>query len=263
MNDENPYETPGTDLIPEITGTSDELKPPRAVSAGRGWTWWRDAFSLFARDWGLWLGVGIVFMVIQMVLAIIPLGSIVGNLLMPVFIAGMVWGARESDRSGGFQFNHLFIGFQRQTGPLIGLGASLFGITLVMFLVAGVFVLLVVGGVSLFQFSGNPEQMAEAMGPGVLIFILLVLALYVPVLMMFWFASTLVLLHETPIFEAMGISFRGCLANMGPFLIYGLAGMVLSFLGSIPFMLGWLVLLPVLFISIYTAYKDIYLHQTS
>lgn len=44
-----------------------------------------------------------------------------------------------------------------------------------------------------------------------------------------------------------------------PFLVYGVVMMVLSVLASLPLLLGWQVLGPVLAASLYTSYKDIYL----
>ena len=46
--------------------------------------------------------------------------------------------------------------------------------------------------------------------------------------------------------------------NILPFLIYGLVAMVLVILGSLPLMLGLLVVVPLLTIAIYTAYRDIF-----
>ena len=45
---------------------------------------------------------------------------------------------------------------------------------------------------------------------------------------------------------------------MLPFLLYGVIGLVASAVASVPLGLGWLVLLPLLFLSVYTSYRDIY-----
>jgi len=78
--------------------------------------------------------------------------------------------------------------------------------------------------------------------------------------MLFWFAPTLVVLHpEVGVMEALGLSFRACLRNVLPFLLYGVVLFVLAIVATIPLMLGWLVLWPVLIGSIYASYKDIFL----
>jgi uncharacterized membrane protein len=56
----------------------------------------------------------------------------------------------------------------------------------------------------------------------------------------------------------MKLSFAGCLKNVLPFLVYGIAGLVLLFLGAIPLGLGILVVWPTLTAAIYVAYRDIY-----
>jgi uncharacterized membrane protein len=53
-------------------------------------------------------------------------------------------------------------------------------------------------------------------------------------------------------------SFAGCLKNIVPFLIYGLMMFLFAILATIPLMLGWLILGPVLFASFYTGYRDIF-----
>jgi len=69
----------------------------------------------------------------------------------------------------------------------------------------------------------------------------------------------LVVLHDRGVIESMVLSFKGCLRNILPFLVYGIIAFVLLLLASIPLMLGLLVMMPVLIASIYTAYRDIYL----
>jgi len=103
--------------------------------------------------------------------------------------------------------------------------------------------------------AGDPQA-----GLKVLLVMLVMLLLLVPVAMMFWFAPVILVLNdEVGVLESMKLSFRGCLKNLLPFLLYGLLGFVLSIVASIPLMLGWLVLTPVVIASIYAAYKDIYL----
>jgi uncharacterized membrane protein len=55
----------------------------------------------------------------------------------------------------------------------------------------------------------------------------------------------------------MKLSFAACWANVIPFFVYGLIVLVLWFIASIPLLLGLVVLLPVLFCSVYASYRDI------
>jgi uncharacterized membrane protein len=88
--------------------------------------------------------------------------------------------------------------------------------------------------------------------------LLIALALFVPVNMALWFAPVLVMLQGQSAPRAIAESFRGCLKNLVPFLIYGIALFVLAILASIPLGLGWLILGPVVIGSVYAAYRDIY-----
>ena len=95
-------------------------------------------------------------------------------------------------------------------------------------------------------------------GMSALLAILIALALFVPVNMALWFAPALVMLSDETAPRAVGESFKGCLKNIIPFLIYGVIVFVLGILAAIPFGLGWLVLAPVVLGSVYSAYRDIY-----
>jgi uncharacterized membrane protein len=74
-----------------------------------------------------------------------------------------------------------------------------------------------------------------------------------------WFAPALVFLQDVDPIEAIKASFIGCLRNIVPFLVYGVAGLFLAILATIPIGFGWFVLVPVMAVSVYTAYRDIYL----
>ena len=103
----------------------------------------------------------------------------------------------------------------------------------------------------------TPEEIMAA-GAGLLLATLIFLALLVPLLMAIWFAPPLVVFHDLGAIAAMKASFMGCLRNMLPFLLYGIVLFIASIVASIPAMLGWLVLGPIIAVSIYTGYKDIY-----
>ena len=73
-----------------------------------------------------------------------------------------------------------------------------------------------------------------------------------------WFSYALVTINNFTVVQALKTSFHGCLKNIVPFLIYGLVMFLFAILATIPLMLGWLILGPVLFASFYTAYRDIF-----
>jgi uncharacterized membrane protein len=58
--------------------------------------------------------------------------------------------------------------------------------------------------------------------------------------------------------DAMRLSFAASMKNIVPFLLWGLIYLVASIVASIPFALGWLVLGPVLMLTVYVSYKDVF-----
>jgi uncharacterized membrane protein len=80
----------------------------------------------------------------------------------------------------------------------------------------------------------------------------------IPLLMAFWFAPALIVLRGDEPLAAMTTSFRACLRNVPPFLIYGLLGLVFMILACIPLFLGLVVLIPVALATLYTSYKDVF-----
>jgi uncharacterized membrane protein len=58
--------------------------------------------------------------------------------------------------------------------------------------------------------------------------------------------------------KALTTSFSACLKNIVPFLVWGVMALLLGILATIPILLGWLLLGPVLMVSVYTAYRDIF-----
>lgn len=260
MNDHNPYSPPQARLEPH-GGDGTLAASPRGVDAGRGASWFGDGWALFKQAAGLWIGMVVVYAIIMIAVGMVPLLSLLNTLLGPVFTAGFMLGCRALDRGDGMQFSHLFAGFTQRTGTLVGVGALYLAGTIAVFLVAG-FVALGSNADLLMGMVGgaepDPEKMAE-LGTGFLLAVLIALALMLPLVMALWFAPALVMLHGKGAIEAMKLSFAGCLRNILPFLVYGIVGLVLAVVASIPLMLGWLVLAPVLIGSMYAGYKDIFL----
>jgi len=112
MNDSNPYEAPETDLQ-----TADEIGDPRGVAAGRGTAWLSEGFGLFKESPMIWIVMIIAIFLIQAVLALIPVvGQIVGNIIWPVFTAGIMAGCAALDDGDELSISHLFAGFLKNPG---------------------------------------------------------------------------------------------------------------------------------------------------
>lgn len=257
MSEQNPYRAPAANVeVPLETG---QLGDPRGVPAGRGFSWFGEGFALFKRSPWIWILNVIIYLVIMAIMGMIPVVSLVSNLLNPVFIGGFMLGCYALDRGQELEVSHVFAGFQRNTGKLVGLGAMSLVLTIVVMLITFVVMFGAMGIDMAALESGEVAQDPQA-GLKMLLAVLVMLFLLVPVAMMFWFAPVILVLNdEVGIIESMKLSFRGCLKNILPFLLYGILGFVLSIVATIPLALGWLVLMPVVIASVYAAYRDIYL----
>ena len=121
--------------------------------------------------------------------------------------------------------------------------------------------LMLLGGTAVLAALANPQALAALGGSAllaVMLFLLVLLALLMPLTMAMWFATALVLFDNQPAWQAFKISYRGCLANLMPFLVFGLIGMVLCVVAAMPLGLGLFLLLPVLFATGYTSYRDVF-----
>jgi uncharacterized membrane protein len=144
---------------------------------------------------------------------------------------------------------------QSHLSPLLVIGALYLAAVFMLFLIAT----LAGGGNLVAVMSGAAS--AGVAATSFLLIGLVLLALLVPVAMATWFSPALATLNGVPPVEAMKASFRGCLRNLVPFIVYGIVLLILAMLASIPFGLGWLLLVPVVAGSVYAGYKDIFLQH--
>jgi hypothetical protein len=249
----------------------------RTVPAGHGLIWILAAWRLTEGYRALFVGMVFGFMVLAIVASAIPfVGSILTALFMPVFQAGLILGCDALRRGEPLKLDHLFAGFERETGRLVGLGAISLAAGFLMMIVAA----LIVGpGLFAVLFAGGSPDPAAVMGIvlRVMLAVLIVLALSLPLYMALWFAVPLIVLHGLDIAAAMKRSFAACLHNVMPFLVWSvvflLAVLVLTvpiwigivvhtpmliFVALLPLFVGCVVIAALLFASIYTSYRDIF-----
>jgi hypothetical protein len=261
---DDPYAPPAADLTPPAPGNrSTHLYPPRSVAAGRGWGWVAAAWRLFKNSPLTWVGAIVLYLLIIIALGFIPfVGGLVTTILGPMFTGGLMIGAHHQHAGGHFELKHLFAGFSHQSGPLALVGVAylgfgiLIGLVVLLGLVA-VFALAGPGwsaGVDLSQF--DPAQLSPLMALPFLVGLLLV----IPLAMAMLFAPALVALNAVPVLRALSLSLKGCWRNLLPFLVFSLVGLGLVLASVLALGLALLVVMPVLTIALYIAYREIYYH---
>ena len=232
---------------------------PKHLTAGRGWQWIKQGYALFMKAPLLWIVVLLICFIAVAGLSHVPVvGEPLASLLLPAVLIGLMVGCRALEHGEELELAHLFSGFQQRTAQLVTLG----GISLVgQFLIFGVMV--AAGGATLVGIfmSGQPVEDPEIIRQAIAgagLAVLLGLTLFTVLLMAMQFAPMLVYFNNATPLEAMKLSLRAFVANVGAMLVYGATFLLLAILASLPMMLGWLVLLPIVFTSLYASYCDIF-----
>ena len=167
--------------------------------------------------------------------------------------------AKDLESGQDIEIAHLFRGFRQNTSHLITVG----GVYLVgQVVISGVMIML--GGPEFQQALKvgpegiDPASITPEVATRILMALLAGMALFVPLAMATWFSPALVILDNQPGFAAMGDSVRACLRNMQPFLAYGVFSLLLLVVASIPFGLGLVLWIPVMMLTMYTSYRDVF-----
>lgn len=232
---------------------------PKQFAAAQGWEWIKQGYTLFKKSPLLWVVLFIICMVAAIALSNVPVvGEPLVSLLMPVILVGLMTGARALQNGEELELAHLFSGFQKHMSQLVTLG----GISLVaQFLIFGV--MLMVGGgtlVTVLMSSEpitDPNVINEALA-GAGFAALLGMLLFSVLMMAMQYAPMLVYFNNLAPLEAMKLSLRAFLNNIAAMMVYSVTLVALAILASLPLFLGWLILLPLTFISLYISYCDIF-----
>jgi uncharacterized membrane protein len=235
------------------------MMEPQRLKSRRGWEWVRQGYGLFMKAPLLWIVLLSICVIAAVALSSVPVvGEPLVSLLMPVVLAGLMAGCRSLEQGEELELAHLFSGFKQHTSQLVALG----GIALVsQYLILGA--MMMVGGATLVGvlMNGQPDTDPSVMVPtlsGAGFALLLGIVLFSLLMMAMQFAPVLVFFRGVTPLQAMKLSLRAFLNNVGAMLVYGITFMLLAILASIPMMLGWLVLLPLVFTSLYACYNDIF-----
>lgn len=277
---DNPYQAPQAPVSDfQSPGSPEELlESPRSVRAGRGIDWYQESWQLFQRHPFLWLGVLLLFVLVAMGLGMIPYGALLQYITFP-FLMAVVFtlGDRLRRRAdSGPLFEQIYDQIGAVAVPLVILGLLYLGILVLITLVAAM-PTLGPDGVKMLLGLTPPAEITPAnagdIGMKMVLSALILMALMVPVLMAFWFAAGLVVLHRMSPIQALRLSFLGCLRNVLPFLVSGLVALaaviamgflfyiitlVLGMLGMVAFFAAWCVFATIIVISSYVAYRDLY-----
>lgn len=224
-----------------------------------GLDWYACGWKIFQPQWLMWIVAGLIFIGISIACMLIPLiGSFIYHAAMPALLAGLMHAAREVERGKELDAGFLFEGFrdpERRT-PLLILGSVWLGCVIV-----GTIVFFAIVGTSTIAAIVGQDLQSEAMrhiGLSLALGLLVMLAIQLLGAMALFYSVPLVMFDKVPPLEAIQASFRACMVNFLPLLIYGLALIVLGVLAMLPLFLGLLVLVPWSFCANYCSYKAVF-----
>jgi uncharacterized membrane protein len=235
------------------------MMEPRRLQSRQGWEWIKKGYALFVKAPLLWIVLLFICMIAAVAISSVPvIGEPLVSLLTPAVLVGLMVGCRALGQGGELELAHLFSGFKQHTSQLVTLG----GISLVIqFLILGL--MMVAGGATLvgILMSGQPQTdpnvMMQALA-GAGFAVLIGIVLFSLLMMAMQYAPLLVYFRNVPPLHAMKLSVLAFLYNVGPMLVYGVTFLFLAMLASLPMFLGWVVLLPIVFTSLYASYSDIF-----
>lgn len=231
----------------------------RKVAAANGWIWLKQGYALFKKSPVLWVVLVLIGAAGLIAIASIPvIGDPLATLLFPVLLGGLMLGCRALEQGEELELAHLFAGFHHNTQQLITLG----GINLVsQLLILGV--MKFTGAAALVDIIMSGKQVEDpaviiraaaeagsALPLGALFFCVLLLAMQ--------FAPMLAVLGKMQPIPALKTSLQACMRNVGALSLYGVLFILFGLAASMPMMLGWLILLPVMVTSMYAGYRDLF-----
>jgi len=225
------------------------------LPASRGAGWLADAFRLFRRAPLAWIGLSAGWIAVTLALFLIPfIGGVIANFLQPAFFASFAIAAYRQGAGEPIVASDLFAGFKRNMRSLVNLGAVL--------LLAEIAIFAVMALLGLPMTSSGDQQFtiaeyAEALqGKEWILLIGLVLTALVKGAL--WFAPPLISFHGMATMQAMRWSIYATISNLGAMTLYGLTLFAIFFLGLLPWALGLFVVVPMMVISTYIGYRDVF-----
>lgn len=247
---------PDHDVPPPSPGYS--LVSPKSCNSKQVLAWFTESIRIFKLAPGAWIGAMVVWFIIMLVLSVIPLvGSFISSIGNYVLIAGLMIGSQAAHDGHKFEVKYLFAGFAAHLPKLIFL-------SLIATVISALVMWVTIGPTYLDMAMSD----SGTLPPGTNIMelslsILIAMALLIPLMMALWFAPALIVLQNLSVLAALRMSFKGCFINTLPFLLYGLITLPLFLIGVLTLGLGLLVVMPIIFISIFVSYRQIFLIDDS
>jgi len=260
MNDRNRFAPPAADVHDiasrrSLDGDRRFRPEGRALPASAGWHWFGFAWRLFkGKPLGWWAVLVLIFGSFGLA-SLIPVVSLLTSIAFPIMVAGLGACACSQLRDGDFQIREVFAGFGPSSKALFqagGLYAAISVLSMACMLLLG-------SGSPSELFLGSMAERQKAMsqvfaggGPAVWAYVVVMCLAMSGVV----FSPYLIHERQIPVLQAFLMSGKACFRNFLAGLVWVLSYLLWAVVATIPVGLGWLVLLPVVFLTSYVAYCD-------
>lgn len=227
------------------------LKHNKKINIYSAKNWLLSGWGLFKQKPLTWALMVLIFTIFYLVAMNSLIGKAIAALLTPVFAGGVYMAAHKSDNGEPIAIENLFSMFKDSQ-------------KLKQLLMIGVIGVAVVGLTYLIQnMPGSDYQMRNISStgydrtstPGGILTTFITWAWGLAAL----FSIPLVAIKNHMAIESIKSSLSASLTNLISLVVFFFFAFVLTFLGAIPFGLGLLVVLPILFCSSYFVFKTVYL----
>lgn len=261
-----------------LPSSPSSIAPPEAlgvfvagglgVPSNHGWGWLKTAWKLFTRQPLFWVGISVFSLVVAILISFFPIVGGIANQIFYYFMGAgycacclqLINGQRATLRGffSVFKSEHL-------TGIAI-LVAVMFGVTLVGIVVA-IVILIVLQPQGAQSWSGMKfEEIFNHLITNINIVVSIPLILVVVMLIFFvsvltFYAVPLITINRLGAFVALKKTLRVMAGNVPAFLVNGLVNIALILAGLLPLFLGMLVVMPLLWIQLFTTYHDLFYRQ--
>jgi len=193
----------------------------RIVPPSHGVQWVRLGIRTFLRQPLALSGLFFLFLAAASVLSMVPvLGNLLALMLVPGATLGLIAAAREAAQ-GRFPMPWMLITAFRAGPPqlraMLQLGALYAAATLVVF---GISALFDGGTVARLYFMGGTMTPELVKQPDFQSAVLVVMALYLPLSLLFWHAPALTFWHGISPVKSLFFSFMACVRNFWTFVVF-------------------------------------------
>jgi hypothetical protein len=225
------------------------------LPASQGAQWLAESFRMFRAQPLQWMGITAGWISITFALLVIPfLGGVVANFLQPAFFASFAIAGYKQSAGERIAMADLFSGFRRHMRSQVNLGAVL------LIAEIAIFAIMAMMGLPIASSDGTDFTMADYIEAlqgkeWILAFGFLLTVIVKGAL---WFAPPLIAFHGMPTMHAIRWSLYAALANLGAMMVYGAILLLLFFAGAIPWGLGLVVVLPIMAVSTFVGYREVF-----